>query len=621
MRHTEIHVSLWPATKMVVRTLCAFCLAGFLAATAHPQSVTKLSLAPSSVVGGTTSTGTVKLANKASDEASRVALSSSSASATVSASVIVPAGSTTATFTVSTIAVASNTTAVIKASLSSSSAVADLSIKAPAVSSLAFNPASVLGGQPSTGTVTVSSAAPSSGLSIAVHSSVKQVSVPPSVSVAAGATSATFTIGTTTVKAQTVAAITAKLASKTVSATLKVLAPPPLAGNYTGSFYQTGNGGGIGPLYFTVTSGGKFSGSSVNYSSGIGKTHTFSGTLSSDGSMVLNSGGNTMTGFWKLTGAGEFVCSMSDSNATLAVSAIQSGHALIFAGSYTGSSTDSSNNTGQITSFTISSSSTISGTGSDGSTVTGTVNSSGIGSFTHKSSNGTTTSGKLYFAFDASGLLNGLAVESTGNSTLALAKSYAGLLSLQLGQGFPIDVVISDSGAVAGLSGMVTSGAVVSGTVSATGDVNISILREGSIGTTTVTGTLYAVPGGFAGDGTATLPEGGTESWSGTGSLSTGVLFAGTYSISTSSQQTLSFTIDANGTIAGTGPNLELTGCILASGSVYIVAMPSATGSMAGAEVLRGAFTIDGDDFSGSGTFATFLLGAGTWSGTGTFSP
>src|SRR2546425_4097410 len=83
----------------------------------------------------------------------------------------------------------------------------ELSSSAPALvslSSLSLNPTSVTGGNSSTGTVTLSGAAPSGGAQVTLSSSNTVVArVPSSVTVAAGATSATFTVSTSAVTAST----------------------------------------------------------------------------------------------------------------------------------------------------------------------------------------------------------------------------------------------------------------------------------------------------------------------------------------------------------------------------------------------------------------------------------
>lgn len=108
--------------------------------------------------------------------------------------------------------------------LSSTSAPAPTSL-----SSLSLNPASVTGGNSSTGTVTLSGPAPSGGAQVTLSSNnTTTAGVPSSVTVAAGATSATFTVSTSAVATSTTATISAIYGGVTKTASLTVApAPPP----------------------------------------------------------------------------------------------------------------------------------------------------------------------------------------------------------------------------------------------------------------------------------------------------------------------------------------------------------------------------------------------------------
>jgi hypothetical protein len=102
----------------------------------------------------------------------------------------------------------------------------------PTLSSFAVNPTSVNGGSPSTGTVTLSGPAPSGGAVVYLTSSASAASVPASVTVAAGATNATFTVNTSAVTTSTPATISAAYAGATKTAVLTVTPVTP-AGTYT----------------------------------------------------------------------------------------------------------------------------------------------------------------------------------------------------------------------------------------------------------------------------------------------------------------------------------------------------------------------------------------------------
>ena len=98
------------------------------------------------------------------------------------------------------------------------------------LSSLTLNPTSVIGGtESSTGTVTLSGPAPAGGAQVALSgNNTAAARVPSSVIVPAGATSATFTVSTSSVAASTTATISASYGGVSKSATLTVTpAPPP----------------------------------------------------------------------------------------------------------------------------------------------------------------------------------------------------------------------------------------------------------------------------------------------------------------------------------------------------------------------------------------------------------
>jgi hypothetical protein len=186
-----------------------------------PASVQSLSLSPTTVTGGTSSTGSITLNGKAPPGGFVVSLRSSQTSAAqVPGSVTVGAGATIANFTVTTSAVASNTSSTITASGIVS---ATLTINAPTVKSLTLAPTTVIGGTSSTGTITLSGPAPSGGFAVALSSTrASAAQVPSSATVAAGATTATFTVTTSPVTANTSPTISA---SGTVTALLTVDAP------------------------------------------------------------------------------------------------------------------------------------------------------------------------------------------------------------------------------------------------------------------------------------------------------------------------------------------------------------------------------------------------------------
>ena len=179
------------------------------ALTVNPPNLTGVALNPTTVQGGSSSSGTVTLNGVAPSGGAVVTLSSNSSSAQVPASVTVAAGSTTATFTVTTSVVASTTSATITGTYGATqTAVLTINAAAPSLASVTLNPTSVTGGTSSTGTVTLTGVAPSGGAVVTLSSNSSSAQVPPSVTVAAGATTATFTVTTSVVSSSTSATIT-----------------------------------------------------------------------------------------------------------------------------------------------------------------------------------------------------------------------------------------------------------------------------------------------------------------------------------------------------------------------------------------------------------------------------
>ena len=185
-----------------------------------------LSLDPSIVVSGSTSTGTVSLATPAPAGGVTVMLASENPSAAiVPASVTVPAGATSATFVVSTNWSGSGWTAFnISASVDGATRSAWFRIgPATIASALSIAPSSLPGGDSATATVTLNTAASAGAAVVALSSSNPAVAnVPATVSVPAGTSAATFTVSTSSVPVATSVTISGTYGGATRSAALTV---------------------------------------------------------------------------------------------------------------------------------------------------------------------------------------------------------------------------------------------------------------------------------------------------------------------------------------------------------------------------------------------------------------
>ena len=154
-----------------------------------------------------------------------IGLSSNQSFATVPTSVTVSGGATSASFNVSTHAVAASGLAVLSATLAGQSASASLFVLSPSVLSVNVTPSTVFGSQQAVGTVTLNAAAPTGGLTVQLSSNQTFAPVPASVTVAHGATQATFSIYTTPVLSNGLATITAGAGGLSTTCQLSVLAP------------------------------------------------------------------------------------------------------------------------------------------------------------------------------------------------------------------------------------------------------------------------------------------------------------------------------------------------------------------------------------------------------------
>ncbi|WP_025228943.1 PQQ-binding-like beta-propeller repeat protein [Fimbriimonas ginsengisoli] len=192
----------------------------------YSPAVTSLSLSPATVTGGTSVTGTVTIASAAGSDTVQVRLRTDNSAVTVPSSVFVPSGATQVTFTATTSAVASARTVNVFATTSGSPVSQSVTINPPGLSSLTLNPTAVQGKYTSRGTVTLSGPAAAGGFDLALASNQTFATVPASVHIPTGATSAAFTIMTSVVNASQTATITASFGGVNKAADLLVHCPP-----------------------------------------------------------------------------------------------------------------------------------------------------------------------------------------------------------------------------------------------------------------------------------------------------------------------------------------------------------------------------------------------------------
>ncbi|HEY1404836.1 MAG TPA: hypothetical protein VGB05_11955, partial [Pyrinomonadaceae bacterium] len=168
----------------------------------------------------------------------------------------------------------------------------------PTLSALTLTPTSVIGGNASQGTVTLTSAAPAGGASVTLASNnTSAATVPASVTIAAGARSANFTVTTKSVTASTALTITASFGGMNRTATLTVTPqstppPPPPSGTLTLTVTATGRSGervqssptGISVAVGSTATASFASGTVITLSVTNGRDAIWSGACSSGGS-------------------------------------------------------------------------------------------------------------------------------------------------------------------------------------------------------------------------------------------------------------------------------------------------------------------------------------------------
>lgn len=199
---------------------------GYNAVPVGSAILASLSVSPASIIGGQSAIGSISLSGPAPAGGATVNLFSANAAATVPATVTVPANATAANFNVTTSVVNALSVGNITANYAGITKTSTLSVQpSPSVKllSLALNPTTVTGGLGSVGKVSLSAPAPVGGVIVKLASSnPSKASVPATITVPGGATSAVFNVTTVTVKKKLVASITASYRGLTKKVALTI---------------------------------------------------------------------------------------------------------------------------------------------------------------------------------------------------------------------------------------------------------------------------------------------------------------------------------------------------------------------------------------------------------------
>lgn len=236
-----------------------------LTLTLTPSKLSKLSVT-AKIVGGVASTGTVALDGLAPTGGLLVRLDASGGVAKVPSSVAIPAGKGSASFKISSQPVTNNAETSITATLGSIEKIALVTVVPPTLSSISFSDRTLGDGVSRTGTVKLTGPLAEGKITIDLTTTPANapVSMPSSVTISAGASSASFTLtGQTVTKSTTVTVKATYLVTKTTTVTVK---PPVLSSIKLSPTSINHNGTSTGTV--TLTALAPSSGATVTLTAG-----------------------------------------------------------------------------------------------------------------------------------------------------------------------------------------------------------------------------------------------------------------------------------------------------------------------------------------------------------------
>ena len=185
--------------------------------------LTSIALNPSTIRGGEDATLTVQLTSVAPTGGVTVVLASTNAALVVPSTVTVPGGETTVKVTLSSRAVNETVNGLLSASFAGVTKSVQVSVLAPVMASLTIEPNAVVGGSSATGTLELTSVAPSGGLVVSLASNKADVVVPTTVTIPAGSTTVSFAVQTSKVSSDVTASVTATLNGNTRTTQVRVV--------------------------------------------------------------------------------------------------------------------------------------------------------------------------------------------------------------------------------------------------------------------------------------------------------------------------------------------------------------------------------------------------------------
>ncbi len=193
--------------------------------TVNPAALTTLSVTPSTVEAGKPVTAKVTLDGFAPPAGAVVSLTSSSTNLVVPPTATVPSGEKTASVVATTKVLTARATALVTATYRGVSRSVVVTLDPLLLSQFTLTPATLAGGGTSVAKVQLSRPAPPEGATLTILSNKAQAPAPKTLKVAAGATSATFSIKTVAVPADVTASLSATFRSRTLTRSLLIQAP------------------------------------------------------------------------------------------------------------------------------------------------------------------------------------------------------------------------------------------------------------------------------------------------------------------------------------------------------------------------------------------------------------
>ena len=176
-----------------------------------PVSPISFSIEPESLLGGGVASGVIRLSGPAPTGGLAIALKSSSAAVKPLASVLIPAGEDRITVSLPTLGVATSTLSTITATGNAISVTGTLTVLPGVLSDITIAPGKVPGGLAASVTISMSAAAPSTGMKVFLLSDDPAFVIPPVATIPAGKTSVVIAAKTLVVGADTDVKVTASV--------------------------------------------------------------------------------------------------------------------------------------------------------------------------------------------------------------------------------------------------------------------------------------------------------------------------------------------------------------------------------------------------------------------------